>query len=197
MQNLFRRLLRDLQVCHDIKQAYDPLSSLARWHKQKSGARESRIKEEVIWSSWSENMAPNDNPSLFFPSISHFSFLFPAKKSGRSEKTRRKEGGWSIGSMARSSADDLALRRLVEAAIDNSGGKHGGKQKVVLSIRVAKSRGAWGKAGKLGRHMAKPRVLAISSTPIPVPSIASVIVLGPICFQLNLIFSKLPQLWTS
>lgn len=33
-----------------------------------------------------------------------------------------------------------------------------------MSIRVAKSRGIWGKSGKLGRsHMAKPRVLAIST----------------------------------
>ncbi|XP_010906918.1 exocyst complex component SEC3A [Elaeis guineensis] len=58
--------------------------------------------------------------------------------------------------MARSSADDMELRRACEAAIE-------GKQKVVLSIRVAKSRGVWGKAGKLGRHMAKPRVLAITT----------------------------------
>lgn len=62
--------------------------------------------------------------------------------------------------MARSSADDLELRRACEAIIDGGGGK----QKVVLSIRVAKSRGVWGKAGKLGRHMAKPRVLALTST---------------------------------
>lgn len=50
----------------------------------------------------------------------------------------------------------MELRRASEAAIE-------GKQKVVLSIRVAKSRGIWGKAGKLGRHMAKPRVLAITT----------------------------------
>ncbi|URE40592.1 hypothetical protein MUK42_17420 [Musa troglodytarum] len=61
--------------------------------------------------------------------------------------------------MARSSADDLELRRACEAVIDGGGGK----QKVVLSIRVAKSRGVWGKAGKLGRHMAKPRVLALTT----------------------------------
>ncbi|CAM8926185.1 unnamed protein product [Rhodiola kirilowii] len=60
--------------------------------------------------------------------------------------------------MAKSSADDAELRRACEAAIE------GTKQKVVLSIRVAKSRGIWGKSGKLGRHMAKPRVLAISTT---------------------------------
>ncbi|THF94909.1 hypothetical protein TEA_007615 [Camellia sinensis var. sinensis] len=59
--------------------------------------------------------------------------------------------------MAKSSADDEELRRACEAAIE------GTKQKIVLSIRVAKSRGMWGKTGKLGRgHMAKPRVLAIS-----------------------------------
>ncbi|KAK1427360.1 hypothetical protein QVD17_16043 [Tagetes erecta] len=40
----------------------------------------------------------------------------------------------------------------------------GTKQKVVLSIRVAKSRGIWGKSGKIGKgQMAKPRVLAIST----------------------------------
>ncbi|OMO87653.1 Exocyst complex, component Exoc1 [Corchorus capsularis] len=58
--------------------------------------------------------------------------------------------------MAKSSADDEELRRACEAAIE------GTKQKIVLSIRVAKSRGIWGKSGKLGRHMAKPRVLALS-----------------------------------
>lgn len=61
--------------------------------------------------------------------------------------------------MAKSSADDAELRRACEAAIE------GTKQKVVMSIRVAKSRGIWGKSGMLGRQqMAKPRVLALSST---------------------------------
>ncbi|KAK9271192.1 hypothetical protein L1049_026782 [Liquidambar formosana] len=59
--------------------------------------------------------------------------------------------------MAKSSADDEELRRACEAAIEAT------KQNVVLSIRVAKSRGIWGKSGKLGRHMAKPRVLALST----------------------------------
>lgn len=59
--------------------------------------------------------------------------------------------------MAKSSADDEELRRACEAAIE------GTKQNIVMSIRVAKSRGVWGKSGKLGRHMAKPRVLAIST----------------------------------
>ncbi|KAJ6404814.1 hypothetical protein OIU84_012896 [Salix udensis] len=59
--------------------------------------------------------------------------------------------------MAKSSADDEELRRACEAAIE------GTKQKIVLSIRVAKSHGIWGKSGKLGRHMAKPRVLALST----------------------------------
>jgi exocyst complex component 1 len=62
--------------------------------------------------------------------------------------------------MARSSADDMELKRQCEAAIDGSGG---GKQKVVLCMRVAKSRAVWGKPAKLARHMAKPCVLAISS----------------------------------
>ncbi|KAL7245073.1 hypothetical protein ACSBR2_000418 [Camellia fascicularis] len=60
--------------------------------------------------------------------------------------------------MAKSSADDEELRRACEAAIE------GTEQKIVMSIRVAKGRGIWGKTGKLGRgHMAKPRVLAIST----------------------------------
>lgn len=60
--------------------------------------------------------------------------------------------------MAKSSADDLDLRRACETAMD------GTKQKVELSIRVAKSRGIWGKSGKIGKgQMAKPRVLAIST----------------------------------
>ncbi|KAM5564782.1 exocyst complex component SEC3A [Rosa sericea] len=58
--------------------------------------------------------------------------------------------------MAKSSADDQELRRACEAAIE------GTKQSVVMSIRVAKSRGMWGKTHKLGRDMAKPRVLALS-----------------------------------
>lgn len=60
--------------------------------------------------------------------------------------------------MAKSSADDEELRRACEAAIE------GTKQKIVMSIRVAKSRGVWGKSAKLGRgQMAKPRVLALST----------------------------------
>ncbi|KAK4768707.1 hypothetical protein SAY87_003848 [Trapa incisa] len=59
--------------------------------------------------------------------------------------------------MAKSSADDEELRRACEAAIE------GTKQKVMMSIRVAKTHGTWVKAGKLGRgHMAKARVLALS-----------------------------------
>ncbi|KAJ9186643.1 hypothetical protein P3X46_002190 [Hevea brasiliensis] len=59
--------------------------------------------------------------------------------------------------MAKSSADDDELRKACEAVIE------GTKQKIVMSIRVAKSQGIWGKSGKLGRQMAKPRVLAIST----------------------------------
>ncbi|KAM7514164.1 hypothetical protein LguiA_003747 [Lonicera macranthoides] len=60
--------------------------------------------------------------------------------------------------MAKSSADDEELRRACEAAIEGS------KEKITMSIRVAKSRGIWGKSSKFGRgHMAKPRVLAIST----------------------------------
>ncbi|KAL8058929.1 hypothetical protein ABFX02_03G054500 [Erythranthe guttata] len=60
--------------------------------------------------------------------------------------------------MAKSSADDEELRRACEASIE------GTKQKIVMSIRVAKSSGIWGKSAKLGRgNMAKPRVLGIST----------------------------------
>ncbi|OVA05191.1 Exocyst complex [Macleaya cordata] len=60
--------------------------------------------------------------------------------------------------MAKSSADDEELRRACQAAIE------GTKQTIVMSIRVAKSRGIWAKSGRLGRgHMAKPRVLALST----------------------------------
>lgn len=57
--------------------------------------------------------------------------------------------------MAKSSADDEELRRACESAIE-------GKENIVLSIRVAKSRGIWGKSSKVRRHMAKPRVLALT-----------------------------------
>ncbi|KAK4374331.1 hypothetical protein RND71_005008 [Anisodus tanguticus] len=60
--------------------------------------------------------------------------------------------------MAKSSADDEELRRACEVALEST------KQKIVMSIRVAKSRGIWAKTGKLGRsHIAKPRVIAIST----------------------------------
>ncbi|KAK8923924.1 Exocyst complex component SEC3A [Platanthera zijinensis] len=59
--------------------------------------------------------------------------------------------------MARSSADDAELKRACEVAIEGS------KHNVVLSIRVAKSRGIFGKSAKLGRQMAKARVLAITT----------------------------------
>ncbi|XP_028783164.1 exocyst complex component SEC3A [Neltuma alba] len=58
--------------------------------------------------------------------------------------------------MAKSSVDDAELRRACEAAIEDP------KEKVVTSIRVAKGHGLWGKSVKLGRQMAKPRVLALS-----------------------------------
>ncbi|RLM57697.1 exocyst complex component SEC3A-like [Panicum miliaceum] len=62
--------------------------------------------------------------------------------------------------MARSSADDMELKRGCEAGILAKGDR----DKVVMAMRVAKGRGGWGKAGKLtSRHMAKPRVLAITT----------------------------------
>ncbi|KAL6660621.1 hypothetical protein ACP70R_001656 [Stipagrostis hirtigluma subsp. patula] len=64
--------------------------------------------------------------------------------------------------MARSSADDMELKRACEAGISAKEKDH--KEKVAMCLRVAKGRGAWGKAGKLGtRHMAKPRVLAVTT----------------------------------
>ncbi|TYH45348.1 hypothetical protein ES332_D11G258600v1 [Gossypium tomentosum] len=71
--------------------------------------------------------------------------------------------------MAKSSADDAELRRACQAAIEDT------KQKVVMSIRVVKSHGMWGKTSvssvtsKLGpmamgrQNMAKPRIIAIST----------------------------------
>ncbi|GJN06786.1 hypothetical protein PR202_ga24547 [Eleusine coracana subsp. coracana] len=63
--------------------------------------------------------------------------------------------------MARSSADDMELKRGCEAGIN---AKEKDRETVVMCMRVAKGRGTWGKAGKLAsRHMAKPRVLAITT----------------------------------
>ncbi|OIW20288.1 hypothetical protein TanjilG_08248 [Lupinus angustifolius] len=59
--------------------------------------------------------------------------------------------------MAKSSADDVELRRACESAIEDP------KQKILISIRVAKTHGIFGKPSKLGRQMAKPRVLALST----------------------------------
>ncbi|MED6147789.1 Exocyst complex component S3A, partial [Stylosanthes scabra] len=58
--------------------------------------------------------------------------------------------------MAKPSADDGELRRACTAAIEDP------HQKIVMAIRVAKSHGILGKSSKLGRQMAKPRVLALS-----------------------------------
>ncbi|CAJ1973341.1 unnamed protein product [Sphenostylis stenocarpa] len=57
--------------------------------------------------------------------------------------------------MAKSSADDADLRRACQNAVE------GTKHKVILSIRTVKTHGTWGKSAKLGRQMAKPRVLAL------------------------------------
>ncbi|KAI3767252.1 hypothetical protein L2E82_17341 [Cichorium intybus] len=61
--------------------------------------------------------------------------------------------------MAKSSSEDTELRRACEDAIE------GTKQRILMSIRVAKSKGAWGKGkiGSKGSQMAKPRVIAIST----------------------------------
>lgn len=60
--------------------------------------------------------------------------------------------------MAKSTGDDVELRRACESAIEDP------KQKIILSIRVSKSHGILGKSSKLSsRHMAKPRVLALST----------------------------------
>ncbi|PKU68373.1 Exocyst complex component SEC3A [Dendrobium catenatum] len=60
--------------------------------------------------------------------------------------------------MAKSRADDEELRRACEPAV--------GGERVLVVVRVAKSRSILGKAGRfgLGRHMAKPRVLALTTT---------------------------------
>ncbi|KAK8957942.1 Exocyst complex component SEC3A [Platanthera zijinensis] len=60
--------------------------------------------------------------------------------------------------MAISKPDDEELRRACEPAV--------GGEKVVVAVRVAKSRSILGKAGRFGlrRNMAKPRVLALTTT---------------------------------
>ncbi|KAI3785531.1 hypothetical protein L1987_44650 [Smallanthus sonchifolius] len=60
--------------------------------------------------------------------------------------------------MAKPSAGEKELLRACETAIE------GTKQKVVMSIRVAKAKGAWGK-GKIGKgaQSPKPRVLAVTT----------------------------------
>lgn len=60
--------------------------------------------------------------------------------------------------MAKSMRDDEALMRACEPAV--------GGEKVVVAVRVAKSRSILGKAGRFGlrRNMAKPRILALTST---------------------------------
>lgn len=79
--------------------------------------------------------------------------------------------------MARSSADDMELKRSCEAGILS---KEKDRETVVMSMRVAKGRGVWGKAGKLAsRHMAKPRVLAVTS---------KYILLRPLSLSLSLCF---------
>ena len=64
--------------------------------------------------------------------------------------------------MARSSADDMELKRGCEAGILAKGDR----DKVVMCMRVAKSRGGGGGLAKVkltSRHnMAKPRVLAVT-----------------------------------
>ncbi|KAK1324113.1 Exocyst complex component SEC3A [Acorus calamus] len=64
--------------------------------------------------------------------------------------------------MAKSSADDEELRKACQAAIEGSGGS---RQEIVMSIRVAKSRGIWNKSKRLSTHMAmaKPRVLSLTT----------------------------------
>ncbi|OAY78855.1 Exocyst complex component SEC3A [Ananas comosus] len=61
--------------------------------------------------------------------------------------------------MAKSSADDMELRRACAAAIAASGAK----EDVVFSIRVAKGRGIFEKLGRL----AKPRVLSLTTKHSP------------------------------
>ncbi|KAJ4788099.1 Exocyst complex component SEC3A [Rhynchospora pubera] len=58
--------------------------------------------------------------------------------------------------MARSSAEDMELRKSCAVAIAGSGGK---EEEIVLSIRVAKGRGIFEKLGRL----AEPRVLAVTT----------------------------------
>ncbi|KAE9600062.1 hypothetical protein Lal_00045618 [Lupinus albus] len=57
--------------------------------------------------------------------------------------------------MAKSSADDIELRRACVSAIDDP------TQKIIISIRVSKSRGIFVNSSNLSHQMAKPRVLAL------------------------------------
>ncbi|KAJ6844896.1 exocyst complex component SEC3A-like [Iris pallida] len=61
--------------------------------------------------------------------------------------------------MSKAAAEEL--RRVSEAAVVAGGG--GAGQKISLAIRVTKSNSIWGKSGRLGRNMAKPRVLALTT----------------------------------
>ncbi|ERN17644.1 hypothetical protein AMTR_s00059p00178020 [Amborella trichopoda] len=54
-------------------------------------------------------------------------------------------------------AEDEELISAADAALE------GCKDRITMAIRVGKSRGIWGKSGRLGRHMSKPRVLALST----------------------------------
>ncbi|KAF9620185.1 hypothetical protein IFM89_010920 [Coptis chinensis] len=68
--------------------------------------------------------------------------------------------------MAKSSADDEELRRACQVAVEgSSSSSSSSSSKIVMCIKVSKTRGFWGKSTRLGRgsNVAKPRVLALSS----------------------------------
>ncbi|KAJ0961071.1 hypothetical protein J5N97_000972 [Dioscorea zingiberensis] len=64
----------------------------------------------------------------------------------------------TAAAMANQGAENAELIRACEVAIDGGGTR----ERVVLCIKVSKSRGIWNKAGRLGSRMAKPRVLALT-----------------------------------
>ncbi|XP_031483157.1 exocyst complex component SEC3A-like isoform X2 [Nymphaea colorata] len=62
-----------------------------------------------------------------------------------------------MGKSGSGAADGEELLRAASAALEGTG------QKVVMAVRVTKSRGIWQKSGRLTRHVSKPRVLALTT----------------------------------
>lgn len=59
--------------------------------------------------------------------------------------------------MMNAGAGDDEVIKAAEMALRDS------KEKVVMAVKVSKSRGIWGVSGRLARHMTKPRVIALTT----------------------------------